>query len=229
MSAVSANFAQLRRAMVDNQVRPFSVTDRAVLARMLETPREIFLPAELLAIAYSDLALEVSLGTEHRRMLSAMVLARMIQTAAIQPSDRILDVGGGLGYSAAVMAGLGAEVTALETGEAMTRTAAVNFARAGLANCRAVNGPLEAGFAAGAPYNVIFLNGLIETAPEALLAQLADGGRLLAIRTPANDPAGRSGRAVRFEKTGNAIGAKEIFDASAPVLPGFRAVAAFAF
>lgn len=229
MSAESSDFAQLRRAMVDNQLRTFNVMDRAVLARMLSVPREQFVPGDKSAIAYSDTAIEVNAGSARRRMLPPMILARMIQTAAIDAGDRVLDVGGATGYSAAVLAGLGAEVVAVETDEALSRAATANLAKAAVSNVRAVSGPLEAGFAAGAPYDVIIVNGMIEKAPAALLGQLADGGRLIAIRRVANDPTGRAGKAVKYEKSGQAIGAKEVFDASADILQGFRAEPAFAF
>ncbi len=221
-------YAVLRRAMVDNQLRTFNITDRSVLDRMQSVPRENFLPPEQAAIAYSDRALTLTEGNESRRMLAPMILARMIQAAAISPADRILDVGGAAGYSAAVLAGLGAEVVALESDLAMTRKAEANLKNAGIRNVRAVCGPLEAGLAEAGPFDVIIVNGMIETVPDRLLAQLADGGRLVAVRRTSNDPTGRAGKAVQYEKSGQAVGVKEIFDTSAPVLPGFQAARSFA-
>lgn len=225
MPSETLDFAQLRRAMVDNQLRTFSITERNVLAQMEIVPREAFLPAELAAIAYSDAALTV----HGRRMLSPMVFARMVQTAGIKRSDRILDVAGAAGYSAAVLAGLGDEVVALEVEPALTEAANAGFRAAGVANARAVTGPLEAGFAAGAPFDVIVVNGLIEVEPSALLAQLAEGGRLVAVVRQPGDQAGRAGRVTLFEKNGALVGGREVFDAAASLLPGFGRAPAFAF
>lgn len=229
MASDMPDFAQLRRNMVDNQLRTFSITDRKVLEAMLAVPRELFLPAALVPIAYSDAALDIAAGQGFRRMLTPMTLARMAQAAEISPGDRILDVGGAAGYSAAVLSRLGGEVVALEVDEALVRSAAANLARAGVAHARAVGGPLEAGFAAGAPYDVIFINGMLEIEPEALLRQLGPKGRLVAIRRPTGDPTGRAGKAIVLEKGGQSIGERDIFDATAPILPGFQAAPAFAF
>ncbi len=229
MTSDAPDFAQLRRNMVDNQLRTFSITDRTVLDAMQNVPREKFVPADKASIAYSDQALMIGSGQGGRRLLTPMVLARMAQAAEISRSDRILDVGGGAGYSAAVLARLGGEVVALEVDEALVREAGANLTRAGVTNAKAVCGPLEAGFAAGAPYDVIFVNGMIEVQPEALLAQLKANGRLVAIRKSPGDTTGRAGRAVVIEKSGASLGEREVFDASAPVLPGLRAAPAFAF
>ncbi len=223
------SWAALRQAMVDNQLRTFSITDRAILDRMQSVPREMFIPSNQAAIAYSDRALVITDGGASRPMLPPMILGRMIQAARILPTDRILDVGGATGYSAAVLAGLGAEVVALECEASLTGKAAANLKISGIKNARAVTGPLAAGLAEAAPFDVIVVNGMIETVPDLLLAQLADGGRLVAIRRIQHDPTGRAGKAVQYERSGQAIGVKEIFDASAGVLPGFEAVTSFAF
>jgi len=225
MSSETHDFAQLRRAMVDNQLRTFSITDRDVLAQMGRVQRELFVPADLTGIAYSDSALRIG----DRRMLTPMTLARMAQAAAIKPGDRILDVGGAQGFSAAVLAGLGAEVVALEASEALSAAATAALKAAGVSNARAVTGPLDAGYAAAAPYDVIFVNGLIENEPKTLIAQLGEGGRLVAIVRRPGDAAGRTGRATLFEKKGSIVGSRDVFDAAAAVLPGFAPAPAFAF
>jgi protein-L-isoaspartate(D-aspartate) O-methyltransferase len=229
MPTETLDFAQLRRNMVDNQLRTYSITDRTVLDAMGTVQRELFVPAEKMAVAYSDLPLEIRSGKSIRRMLSPMVLARMAQAAEISRTDRILDVGGAAGCSAALLARLGAEVIALESDDALVRDATANLARAGVSNARAVSGPLEAGFAAAAPYDVIFVNGKVEVAPEVLLGQLTAKGRLVAIRPLPGEQTGRAGRAVVFQKTGSTLGEREVFDAAAQILPGFQVAAAFAF
>src|SRR5579863_991569 len=92
------DFAQLRRTMVDCQIRTFGVTDRAVIARFLEVPREIFVPAQSKALAYSDLALRIGTpkpGRESRRLLTPMVLARLMQEAEVNSDDKVLDIASG--------------------------------------------------------------------------------------------------------------------------------------
>ena len=222
-------FDGLRRAMVDNQLRPFGITDRALMDCMQAVPRELFVPLEQIAIAYSDGSIMVTAGGISRRMIPPMILARMIQAAAVNPGDHVLDIGGAAGYSAAILAGLGGEVIALEADEGMAQSAAANFKRAGIATATAISGPLESGRPADAPFDVILVNGMIDEPPENLLAQLADGGRLIAIKRPAHDSGGRAGKAVQFEKNGQTIGMKYLFDATAGVLPGFQAAPAFAF
>src|SRR5579862_1795579 len=113
----SVDFAALRQTMVDCQIRTFGVTDRAVVARFLDVPREQFLPAELKEFAYSDLALKLGTalaGGEARVLLSPMILARLIQAAEVKPSDSVLDIGCATGYSTAILAGLARDVTDLE-------------------------------------------------------------------------------------------------------------------
>ncbi|MBV8851253.1 MAG: protein-L-isoaspartate O-methyltransferase, partial [Methylobacteriaceae bacterium] len=110
-----ADFAALRRTMVERQVRTFDVTDQAVIARMLAVPREKFLPENLATLAYSDLALDLPVSSgAPRRLLPPLILARMVQAGVVQPQDRVLDVAGATGYSAAILAGLALSVTALE-------------------------------------------------------------------------------------------------------------------
>ncbi len=219
---------ELRRVMVDCQIRPFDVTDRAVLGAMLSVPREIFVGAENAPICFSDAALTVSGDGAKRRLLAPMTLARMLQEAAIGPSSRVLDVAGGAGYSAALIASLAREVVALEEDAGFVRRANENFGRIGLANARAVMGPLDRAPAGSGPFDVIFVNGAVEDGLEGLFSALAPGGRLLAVqRSPGQG--GRAGRAVRFDRIDGKTSVKRLFDASASVLPGFAANPAFAF
>ena len=110
------DYAALRRTMVERQVRTFDVTDKAVIARMFEVPREKFLPESLATLAYSDVALDLpTSGGPPRRLLAPLVFARMLQASKVGPQDRVLDIGGATGYSAAVLAGLALSVVALES------------------------------------------------------------------------------------------------------------------
>jgi protein-L-isoaspartate(D-aspartate) O-methyltransferase len=221
-----------RQTMVDCQIRTFEVTDRRILARMLEVPREQFLPPEQAQLAYSDLALvlkSAEAAGEERRLLAPLVLARLIQGAEVKSTDSVLDIAPGTGYSSALLAGLAARVCALESEQPLYEALQSNFARLGLANAQAYLGPLGVGVPDEGPYDVILVNGKVEANLEALFAQLRDGGRLLALESVAGDLSGRAGRAVRYEKAGEAIGCRVLFDAASPVLRDFRKHERFTF
>ncbi len=226
MEATAQDFAQLRQTMVDCQLRTFDVTDHSVLGRMAEVPREMFLPVEMVPVAYSDKACTISAGGKSRQLLAPMVLARMLQAAAITPLDNVLCVGGGSGYGAAVVAGLAGRVVALECEAEFTAKASENFGRLGLSNVRAVTGPLGEGNTAGAPFDVIVLEGAIERAPSSLLLMLGAHGRLITIEKKAGEAAGR---AVRYDRSGGVTGSQRLFNCNGRVLPGFEAVGGFRF
>lgn len=226
MDVAAQDFAQLRQTMVDCQLRTFDVTDHAVLARMAGVPREMFLPQDLIPVAYSDKACTIAGGGKQRQLLAPMVLARMLQGAAITSRDTVLCVGGGSGYGAAIVAGLAGRVLALECEAEFTAAAAANFGRLGLANARAVTGPLAEGYSSGAPFDVIMVEGAVEKSPAALLLMLGGRGRLVTIE---KKPGEAAGRAVRFEKSAGVTGSQPLFSCNGRVLPGFEAVGGFRF
>ena len=212
------DFAQARRTMVDCQLRTYDVTDRALLAAMDEVPRERFVRAGQETFAYSDGPVEDS--GAGRLLLAPMVLARLIQALGIESGQRVLDIAGG-GYSAAVLARLGAEVTALDNQkEALDRPAAPG--PAGPTTFR--TGPLQGGCPDLAPFDAILINGAIEDEPTALLDQLAEGGRLACIRRD-----GRLGQALVYMKANGAVSFRPLFDAVAPVLADFARPRGFVF
>jgi protein-L-isoaspartate(D-aspartate) O-methyltransferase len=221
------DFAQARRAMVDCQVRTFDVFDIPVLSAMDAVPRERFVPPGREGLAYIDQDIPVSdgiAGAERRFMLKPMVLGRMLQALEVEPGEKALDVAGGLGYSAAVLARLGANVVTLESTEAAAQAARERLAAVGVENVTTVSGPLEKGYPQAAPYDVILVNGLVETRPQGLLDQLAEGGRLACI-----ERRGKTGRAVLYVRSGDAFGSRAIFDAAAPALAAFKAEPGFVF
>lgn len=229
MSAIASDFASQRQTMVDCQIRTFEVTDQAVLDRFFETPREIFVPGSLQPLAYSDAPLEIGDNAgETRCMLAPMVLARMAQGANAKPSDRVLDVAGGAGYTAAILSGLCKEVVSVEPIASLSALAAANFAKAGL-NATAVCGPLDASVGAPGLFDLIFVNGAVEEGLEPLFAKLAPGGRMIAIQRGLGDASGKAGKAVRFDKLSGEPGRRVLFDASAPVLAPFARRPAFVF
>jgi protein-L-isoaspartate(D-aspartate) O-methyltransferase len=221
--------ARHRRTMVDCQIRTFDVTDQALLARMLDVPREDFLPPQLAPLAYSDTSLQVKSGSGQRNLLPPLVLARLIQGASVGPTDKVLDVGAATGYSSALLAGLAGRVVALESDPFLYKDLRSNLDNFGLAQMETVLAPLPEGASKEAPFDVIFINGAVGANLDALFAQLKDGGRLVALKPLAGDLTGRTSKAVRYEKVDGGIGYRVLFDASAPILDAFRPVEQFAF
>jgi protein-L-isoaspartate(D-aspartate) O-methyltransferase len=221
------DFAAARRMMVDGQVRTSDVTDRRVIAAMLEIPRERFVPQSQAGLAYVDFDVPVTGGAQGepaRRLLKPMVLAKLIQAAELDENDRVLDIGCATGYSSAVLARLARSVVALEQDDVLARLATENLKAVAASNATVVTGPLTQGWPAEAPYDVIVLNGAIEIEPQALFGQLADSGRLLAVK-------GRPplGQAMLYRSVTGNISGWPIFDAAAPLLPGFAAPPSFVF
>jgi protein-L-isoaspartate(D-aspartate) O-methyltransferase len=221
--------ALYRRTMVDCQVRTFDVTDQALLARMLEVPREYFLPAELAPLAYSDSGLRLNSGGERRTLLPPLILARLIQGVHVTSADRVLDVGAATGYSSALLAGLAGEVVALESEPVLYNELRSNLDSYGLTKVRTVQGPLAGGAPAEAPFDVIFIHGAVEANLDSLLAQLKEGGRLAAFKPLPGDLTGRASKAVLYEKIAGGTGYRVLFGASAPVLEAFRRTEQFTF
>jgi len=217
------DFATRRRMMVDSQVRPSDVTDLRLIGVMEALPRESFLPPAVQSLAYLDLDLAPVSGSA-RRMLKPMVLARLIQAASVGRGDRVLDVGCLTGYSSAILAQLGGAVVALDDDPALTAAATRCLAAVGQPDIVVETGPLSAGAPQHGPYDVILVNGACADEPESLLAQLADGGRLACVQG-----AGPIGRATLYLRTGDLVGRRVLFDAVAPVLPGFAKEPGFVF
>ncbi len=227
-SPVSTSPADRRKTMVDCQLRTFDVTDIAVLDAFLAVPREDFLASPDMAIVYSDAQQLVASGDTQRALLTPMVLARLIQGADLDKGCRVLDVGGGAGYSAAVLAQLAGSVTALESDAGFSAAVAASSARLGLQNVSVVTGPLATGAPAQGLFDVILVNGAVEEGLESLFDQLAPGGRLLCVMRAAGQ-VGRSGKATRFDKIGSDVSARFLFDAAAPILNGFQRKPQFVF
>jgi len=221
------DFALARRMMVDGQVRTSDVTDLRIIAAMLELPRERFVSAADTDLAYLDTdvpAIQGAGGEQMRHLLKPMVLAKLIQAAAVKPDDRVLDVGCATGYSAALLARLARSVVALEQDPVLVRLARDNLHAVGAGNATVATGPLTEGWLPEAPYDVVFVNGATESMPRTLCRQLGEGGRLVAVvgRAP-------MGRAMLYCSVQGDVTGRPIFDAAAPLLPGFAAPPAFVF
>jgi protein-L-isoaspartate(D-aspartate) O-methyltransferase len=213
------DFAAARRHMVDGQVRTTDVTDLRVISAMLEVPRERFMPQASAAIAYLDLDVPVEGG---RRLLRPMVLAKLIQAAELEATDRVLDVGCATGYTAAVLARVASQVVALEQDASLAKAA--REALSSYPNVDAVNGTLAEGWPKAAPYDVAVLDGATDVVPHALCQQLKDGGRLVCVLG-----SGPGSKAMLYRRSGGDVGGRPVFDASAGLLPGFAKTPVFAF
>jgi len=217
------DFANARRHMVDGQVRPADVTDLRVISAMLEVPRERFAPPAATSLAYLDLDLPVGEGAgAPRRLLKPIILAKLLNAAEIEPTDKVLDVGCATGYTAALLARIAGQVVALEQDPGLVKTA--QAALAALSNVTVVNGPLVDGWAQGGPYDLILLEGATEIEPQAFCRQLKDGGRLVCVLGSAPGAA-----AMLYRRSGDEFGGRPVFNAAAAVLPGFVKPPAFAF
>jgi protein-L-isoaspartate(D-aspartate) O-methyltransferase len=219
--------SQQRINMVDSQVRPSDVTDRRIIRAMLEVPREAFAPADTHALAYMDQALPVTkagAGGPGRTLLAPRTLAKMLQLADIEPDCAVLDVGCGTGYSTALLGKLAGKVVALESDSDLAEQARAALRKLDVAGAKVVQGPLATGVPDEAPFDVILLNGAVPEVPQALLDQLKDGGRLLAIVAP-----GAYGRVQIWRRTGRSFGSVTAFDAAADALPGFAREPGFVF
>jgi len=220
------DFAAARRMMVDGQVRTSDVTDLRIVAAMLELPRERFVPPACADLAYLDLDVAVrrDAGAPARHLLRPMVLAKLVQAAAVKADDHVLDIGCATGYSSALLARLARSVVALEQEAGLAKDAEANLGAVGIGNVTVVVGPLTKGWPPQAPFDVILVNGAIEVVPEELGAQLKDGGRLVAVvgRPPL-------ARAMFYRSVAGDVSGRPIFDAAAPALPGFAAPPAFVF
>jgi len=219
-----------RIAMVESQIRPNEVTDPNLLAAMRDLPRERFVPEALQGLAYMDEEIQVLPAREAepaRVLLAPMVQARLIQLAGIEPQDTVLDLGCATGYSTAILARLAAHVIGIEPEPGLAETAKTNLKALGMANAEIIAGSLTAPPAGNGPYDVIVIEGSVPDVPDGLLAQLKEGGRLVAVRTRA--PNMRQGKAYLFVRVdGEARGVAQ-FDAGASPLPGFAPVPVFTF
>jgi protein-L-isoaspartate(D-aspartate) O-methyltransferase len=213
--------AEARRHMVDGQIRTADVTNPRLIAAMETVPRELFVTPPLATQAYRDG--DIGLG-KGRALLRPMVLAKLIQGAVLRTGEHVLDVGCGTGYSSAVLSHMGATVVALEEDAELARRAEAALAAAGAHEVVLARGPLSAGWPAAAPYDFILLGGAIEIAPKALGQQLKPSGRLAAIFGT-----GPAAKAMIYHVIEGQLVGRPIFDAAAPLLPGFAAPPAFVF
>lgn len=213
-----ADFAIQRRTMVDNQIRTVDVTDHGVIAAFLTVGREAFVPVAMQNLAYIDRPIELGDG---RSVTQPAPLAKLIQLAAPRAGEKVLIVGGNTGYAAAIVAEMGATVTMLEQDPALCATA--RTALSSVASVTVVEGPLSTGWPAGAPYDLVILDGAVEEIPAGLTEQLVEGGRMVFI-----EGAGLSARATVAVRSSGQVSSRTVFNLPGRLLPGFTRPAVFA-
>jgi protein-L-isoaspartate(D-aspartate) O-methyltransferase len=213
------DFQTRRVMMVDTQIRPSDVTKFPIIEAMLSVPREVYVPRDKREAAY--MGENIALRPD-RVVLEPRTLAKLLDALDIQPTELVLDLGCGLGYSAAVIARLADAVVAVEEDEAMAAEAEQILSQESVDNAAVIAGPLAKGAAKHGPYDVITLQGGVEEVPEAILAQLKDGGRIGAVFME-----GALGIARVGYKAEGRISWRFAFNATAPVLPGFAVTHVF--
>lgn len=215
------NYAAARANMVESQLRPNKISDAALLAAMAAVPREQFVPDTYQSLAYIDEDLPLGGG---RALMEPMVFGRLLQEAAIEAGDCVLDLGSGSGYSTAILARLAGRVIGVEGVASLAAAARRNLAELGIGNVTIEEGPLERGAPKFAPFEVIVMEGAVELVPDGILAQLAEGGRMVGVVL-----AGGIGRATLTRRIGGALSSRVIFDAAVARLPGFAREQGFVF
>ncbi|MBC7735877.1 MAG: protein-L-isoaspartate O-methyltransferase [Candidatus Saccharibacteria bacterium] len=206
-----SDFSTRRVMMVDTQVRPSDVTKFPIIAAMLAVPRESFVPAAQREAAYVGANVALS---PNRVVLEARSLAKLLDFLDIQPGDRVMDLAAGYGYAAAVLAEMGCDVVAVEEDAAMAEAGRTRLA----GQARMVTAPLTAGAPEQGPYDAIVVQGAVEQIPDTILAQLNEGGRIGALFMQ-----GPLGTARIGLKQDGVVNWRNVFNATAPVLPGFAA------
>lgn len=172
------NMEQARFYMIEQQVRPWDVSDAAVLDLLATVKREDFVPLAQKALAFADMALPLPGG---QSMLPPRVQARLLQDAAVKPTDKVLEIGTGSGYMTALLAHQAQRVVSLEINPEIADMARANLQRAGIHNVEVRQADASKSVATDAPYDVIVLGGSVSEVPQTLLSQLKVGGRLIAI------------------------------------------------
>jgi protein-L-isoaspartate(D-aspartate) O-methyltransferase len=215
-----SDFTARRTAMVDTQVRPSDVTKFPIIEAMLTVPREAFVPRDLREAAYmgKNLALD-----ETRVVLEPRTLAKMLDALDINNDELVLDIGTGLGYSSAVIARMAEAVVAVEDDETRAEEAQSILAEQNVDNVVVHTGALVDGSAAHGPYDVILVQGGVEDVPADLTAQLKEGGRIACLFMT-----GALGEMRIGHKLDGDVIWRPVFNAGAPVLPGFERAREFA-
>lgn len=223
------NLETARFNMIEQQIRPWDVLDPAVLSLLAAVRREDFVPPAMRALAFVDTQVPLLAGEPHGPcMLEPKLEARLLQELHVQRHEKVLEIGTGSGFMAALLGHRAQQVLSLECRPELARMARESLRRNGVANVRVLDVSAEAGaqgLAAEAPFDVILLSGSVAEVPRALLQQLKPGGRLAAV--VGDEPVMR---ARLYTRAGDAAWAQtDLFDTVAPRLQGFAEFSRFHF
>lgn len=219
MSSAMTDFAARRIMMVDTQVRPSDVTKFPIIDAMLSVPREVYVPLDQREAAYVGENLQIA---PDRVMLEPRSLGKLLDALDVHAGDLVLDLGCGLGYSTAVVARMAEAVVAVEDDESMAAEAQRHLSEESADNAAVITGPLSEGAAKHGPYDVIMIQGGVETVPDTLIAQLKEGGRIGCIFMEGGLGVARIGH-----KHASGMSWRYAFNAAAPVLKGFEKTVEF--
>ncbi len=215
---------QARFNMIEQQIRPWEVLDPQVLELLSVVRREDFVPLAHKALAFVDM--DIPLGAAPNQvMLAPRVQARLLQDLAVQKTDKVLDIGTGSGFMAALLAHQAAQVLSLEIDSALAAQAQAHLQKAQISNVTVRNTDGSQGAVADGPFDVIVLNGSVAEVPAALLQQLTVGGRLAAI--VGQEPIMRA--TVITRTSDSSWTTTEPWDCNAPRLSGFAEHSRFQF
>ena len=217
------DFKIARKNMFENQIRANKVTSLNVINAFLDVPREKFVPDALQEISYVDEDIQLS---RNRFMMKPMILARLFQSLNLKGNENILHVGSNSGYGSAILSRMCSSVISLESDKKLFETSIHTFSNMGFDNVVPLHGSMENGVEKEAPFDIIFIEGSIETEPKSLFGQLNENGKLIAIIRPANI---KIGKAKLFFKISNEIGLENLFDAQVSKLSIFKSKTKFSF
>ena len=217
------DFKIARKNMVENQIRANKVTSLNVINAFLDVPREKFVPDALQEISYVDEDIQLS---RNRFMMKPMILARLFQSLNLKGNENILHVVSNSGYGSAILSRMCSSVISLESDKKLFETSIHTFSNMGFDNVVPLHGSMENGVEKEAPFDIIFIEGSIETEPKTLFGQLNENGKLIAIIRPANI---KIGKAKLFFKISNEIGLENLFDAQVSKLSIFKSKTKFSF
>ncbi|WP_321392098.1 protein-L-isoaspartate O-methyltransferase [Emcibacter sp.] len=215
------NASQARSSMIEGQLRPNNINDENVIEAIASVNREKFVPKAFAGVAYVDEDIRVAEG---RYLMEPMVFGRLLSEAHIKPTDLVLDIACGTGYSSAVLARLAEAVVALEEDDGLVETGTAVLAEEACDNVAVVKGDITAGLAKQGPYDLIFINGMVDDVPQTLLEQLSENGRLVCVL---NDRG--VGKASLVTYKDKVRGVRTLFDAAIPPLAAFARKEEFSF
>ena len=217
------DFANLRKNMVESQIRTCKVNDDLIIEAFLKTPRELFVPPLKRDFCYTDREIKIA---RNRYLMEPMVFARLVQASELEKGESVLDVACGTGYSTAVLSLLANDVIGLERRTDLVQKAERNLIDLNVDNAFVVKGSLRKGHESQAPYDVIFVEGGVDFVPKDLLIQLNTGGRLLTI---SNSNFKNFGQAILYLKTKTSVSKRLLFEANTSLLPSFEKKNTFKF